>query len=74
MVVRPVREGVLVEVDAVRDHLSESKSNQSADLTLRFDRRGRYQQDSFGLSTRFPFSFLTKSRPVPLGREVMDYP
>ena len=50
------------------------QSNQSADLTLRFDRRGRYQQDSFGLSTRFPFSFLTKSRPVPLGREVMVYP
>src|SRR5205823_2496948 len=50
------------------------QSEHSADLTLRFDRRGRHQQDSFGLSTRFPFSFLTKTRRVPLGREVIVYP
>jgi uncharacterized protein (DUF58 family) len=50
------------------------QSEHSADLTLRFDRRGRYRQGSFGLSTRFPFSFLTKTRHVPLAREVIVYP
>ncbi len=46
----------------------------SADLQLRFDRRGRYQQDSFEISTRFPFAFLTKMRRVHLGREIIVYP
>ncbi len=49
-------------------------SNVSADLQLRFDRRGRYEQDSFEISTRFPFAFLTKMRRVPLGREIIVYP
>jgi uncharacterized protein (DUF58 family) len=46
----------------------------SADLELRFDRRGRYREDSFGLATRFPFAFLTKTRHVSLRREVLVYP
>jgi uncharacterized protein (DUF58 family) len=50
------------------------EGESSADLTLRFERRGRYQQQSFGLATRFPFSFLTKTRRVPLSREVIVYP
>jgi uncharacterized protein (DUF58 family) len=45
-----------------------------ADLELRFDRRGCYQQKSFGLATRFPFAFLTKTRHVPLAREIIVYP
>ena len=49
-------------------------SEASADLELHFEKRGRYQQDSFGLSTRFPFSFLVKTRRVPLSREVIVYP
>src|SRR5579871_93921 len=46
----------------------------SADLELRFERRGRYREDSFGLATRFPFAFLTKTRHVSLPREVLVYP
>jgi hypothetical protein len=46
----------------------------SADLELRFDQRGRYREDSFGLATRFPFAFLTKTRHVSLLREVLVYP
>jgi len=46
----------------------------SADLELRFQRRGRYAEDSFGLATRFPFAFLTKTRRVPLTRTVVVYP
>jgi len=46
----------------------------AADLELRFDHRGCYQQKSFGLATRFPFAFLTKTRRVPLVREIIVYP
>jgi len=49
-------------------------SELTADLELRFERRGRYQQESFGLATRFPFAFLTKTRRVPLAREIIVYP
>jgi uncharacterized protein (DUF58 family) len=45
-----------------------------ADLELKFDRRGRYQENNFGLATRFPFAFLTKTRHVSLAREVLVYP
>ncbi|MGA2743455.1 MAG: DUF58 domain-containing protein [Candidatus Sulfotelmatobacter sp.] len=46
----------------------------SADLDLKFDQRGRYRESSFGLATRFPFAFLTKTRHVSLPREVLVYP
>ncbi len=46
----------------------------TADVELHFERRGRYEQDSFGLATRFPFAFLTKTRRVPLTREIIVYP
>jgi uncharacterized protein (DUF58 family) len=49
-------------------------SESSADLTLRFALRGRYQQNSFGISTRFPFSFLSKTRHISLHRELTVYP
>jgi uncharacterized protein (DUF58 family) len=50
------------------------KAEVSADLDLRFEQRGRYREDSFGLATRFPFAFLTKTRHVSLPREVLVYP
>jgi uncharacterized protein (DUF58 family) len=46
----------------------------TADLELRFEQRGRYREDSFGLATRFPFAFLTKTRHVSLPREILVYP
>ena len=46
----------------------------SAELELCFPRRGRYQQNAFGLATRFPFAFLTKTRRVALAREILVYP
>jgi len=46
----------------------------TADIELCFERRGFYQQKSFGLATRFPFAFLTKTRRVPLAREIIVYP
>src|ERR1700735_4988850 len=46
----------------------------TADLELRFDRRGRYCESSFGVATRFSFAFLTKPRHVALQREILVYP
>jgi uncharacterized protein (DUF58 family) len=46
----------------------------SAELELCFPGRGRYRQNSFGLATRFPFAFLTKTRRVDLQREILVYP
>jgi uncharacterized protein (DUF58 family) len=46
----------------------------SADLELCFDRRGRYCESSFGVATRFPFAFLTKTREIALEREILVYP
>jgi uncharacterized protein (DUF58 family) len=45
-----------------------------ADLSLCFDRRGRYRESTFGVATRFPFAFLTKTRDVALQREILVYP
>ena len=45
-----------------------------SDLEISFPARGRYREDNFGLATRFPFAFLTKTRRVGLAREVIVYP
>jgi uncharacterized protein (DUF58 family) len=49
-------------------------ANLTADLELQFDRRGRYCESSFGVATRFPFAFLTKTRDVALESEILVYP
>ncbi len=45
-----------------------------AELQMNFLRRGCYVQDAFALSTKFPFSFLTKTRTINSRREVIVYP
>jgi uncharacterized protein (DUF58 family) len=45
-----------------------------ADLEITFPTRGRYRDKNFGLATRFPFAFLTKTRRVNLAREIIAYP
>lgn len=50
------------------------KTDLQADVRLRFARRGLYCQSSFAMATRFPFSFLTKTRDVDLDRELLVYP
>jgi uncharacterized protein (DUF58 family) len=49
-------------------------SELDADIQLRFSQRGRHQQENFGLATRFPFAFLTRTRRVALSREIIVYP
>ena len=51
-----------------------AQADAVADLELNFDHRGRYQEDSFGLATRFPFAFFTKTRHVSLRRDILVYP
>lgn len=46
----------------------------SAEVDLHFANRGRFVQDGFGVSTRFPFSFLSKTRRLALKREIIVYP
>ena len=50
------------------------RGEMSADLSLKFDRRGRYHEGSFGVATRFPFAFLTKTRHLALQRQILVYP
>jgi uncharacterized protein (DUF58 family) len=47
---------------------------QSAELELCFPRRGLYAQRGIGISTRFPFSFLVKTRTIALDQEVLVFP
>ena len=49
-------------------------STTSATLQLNFRHRGRYRQETFALSTRFPFAFLKKTRRIDLVRELIVYP
>ncbi|MCU1285450.1 MAG: hypothetical protein JWO13_1800 [Acidobacteriales bacterium] len=51
-----------------------SRSSAHADIELSFTRRGLFVQDGFGLSTRFPFSFLIKTRRLSITREMVVYP
>jgi uncharacterized protein (DUF58 family) len=44
------------------------------EVELLFPRRGRYAQDAFGIATRFPFSFLVKTRRIELAQQVVVYP
>ncbi|HSM86149.1 MAG TPA: DUF58 domain-containing protein [Candidatus Limnocylindrales bacterium] len=50
------------------------RSTAEIEVELVFPRRGFYTQDSFSVATRFPFSFLLKSRRVQLDRELLVYP
>ncbi len=47
-------------------------STQTVELT--FPRRGRYSQDTFYASSKFPFGFLLKSRKISAASEIIAYP
>jgi uncharacterized protein DUF58 len=44
------------------------------DVELTFPHRGSYEQKTLGLVTRFPFSFVAKTRPVAFARQIVVYP
>ncbi|HXE74103.1 MAG TPA: DUF58 domain-containing protein [Candidatus Xenobia bacterium] len=43
-------------------------------VELVFPRRGRYAQDTFSVSSKFPFGFLQKTRKLEAANEVVVYP
>jgi uncharacterized protein (DUF58 family) len=43
-------------------------------VELTFPRRGRYTQEGFRVSTKFPFGFLRKLREVPTRQEILALP
>ena len=47
---------------------------QSAQMDVKFARRGCYRSAVFGICTRFPFAFLSKTRPIRSTRSVVVYP
>jgi uncharacterized protein (DUF58 family) len=51
-----------------------SGTASGAEVELVFPQRGRFVQDGFGISTRFPFSFLKRTRRMALKREMVVYP
>jgi len=51
-----------------------ARDSAEAQVELIFPRRGLYSQDSFSVATRFPFSFLIKSRKIQLRRDMLVYP
>lgn len=50
------------------------RASAEAHVPLQFLRRGLYTQEGCNIATRFPFSFLIKSRKVELQRELVVYP
>jgi uncharacterized protein (DUF58 family) len=50
----------------------KSAAQQNVELT--FPRRGVYQQNALGITTKFPFGFLKKTRRVDSKMEVVVYP
>jgi len=51
-----------------------AKSSVSQEVELRFEKRGLYSQDALGVSSRFPFAFLQKTRMMRLDSEVIVFP
>jgi len=60
--------------DAVYFPYIPPRLSAGAEIDLTFAHRGRFVQDGFGVSTRFPFSFLSKTRRIVLKREIIVYP
>jgi len=59
-------------VDVAEQHRDAEELR--ADLEITFPLRGRFSERNFGVATRFPFAFLTKTRRINLAREVIVYP
>ncbi len=51
-----------------------ARQSAQAEVELTFAKRGSYAQSGFGLQTRFPFSFLVKTRTIAMKRAVVVYP
>ena len=50
------------------------RSSVTQHVELTFPRRGRYTQEGFRVSTKFPFGFLRKAHDVPSKQEILALP
>ncbi len=50
------------------------RSSVTQHVELTFPRRGRYTQEGFRVSTKFPFGFLRKTREVTARQEILVFP
>ena len=50
------------------------RSSVTQHVELTFPRRGRYTQEGFRVSSKFPFGFLRKSHEVPTKQEILVLP
>ncbi len=62
-----ITSGVYFPVIPARSRVEET-------IEVRFQRRGAHRQNSFAVSTKFPFGFLERTVQVPLEREIVVYP
>lgn len=60
--------------DAVYVPYVPRRSAVTQHVELNFPRRGRYTQEGFRVSTKFPFGFLLKSHTLPLRQEILVLP
>ncbi len=51
-----------------------ARATVTTEVQLTFARRGHHEQAGMGLATRFPFSFLLKTRKLELPRKLIVYP
>lgn len=51
-----------------------SRSSVTQRLEITFPRRGRYSQQGFRVSSKFPFGFLRRSRDIPSRQEILVLP
>lgn len=69
---KPEADGILR--DRVYYPFIPARQTTKTPVQVHFERRGRVRQNGLAISSRFPFSFLIKSRTVALSREVVVYP
>ena len=51
-----------------------SRGTVAQQAVLNFPRRGRYGQDTFAISSKFPFGILRRTRTLPAPREIVVLP
>src|SRR5262249_26210816 len=64
----------IVQAQEIYFPFLRGKGESSIEAEVTFPRRGSYQAGVFGIQTRFPFAFLTKTRQVALRQKLVVYP
>jgi uncharacterized protein (DUF58 family) len=71
---RPQKRRETPDISAVYFPVIAARSSAHADVELMFPQRGVYQSRALAVSTRFPFSFVKKTRRLSIDGEVVVLP